>query len=197
MRRTHSPTALSEARRVVSVDEVVRGGCRYFLRHGTVDMRDLAASLAVSRATLYRVVHGRDRLLGDVLWRLGERMLATARRQRTLPGVAGVLEITRRFSAGLLEAEPLRRFLRTEPETAARVLFTAAGDVHRRAVAAQKEILAEVAGDGGPWLSRDLDQLAYLYVRIIESMLYAELLSGRQPDLDLAERAVRQLLTGD
>jgi hypothetical protein len=36
--------------------------------------------------------------------------------------------------------------------------------------------------------------MAYLYVRIIESTLYAELLTGQQPDLPLAERTIRSLL---
>ena len=36
-------------------------------------MDELAHELAVSRATLYRAVDGRDRLLGDVLWFLAER----------------------------------------------------------------------------------------------------------------------------
>lgn len=47
------------ARRVVTREQVVRGGCRYFLRHGTVDMDQLASALSISRATLYRVVQPR------------------------------------------------------------------------------------------------------------------------------------------
>jgi len=66
--------------------------------------------------------------------------------------------------------------------------------VHARAVAAQKEILADAARRGELRLVGDLDHLAYLYVRIIESTLYAELLTGQQPDLPLAERTIRSLL---
>lgn len=157
-------------------------------------MDALAASLCISRATLYRVVHGRDRLLGDVLWRLSERELAMARRERTDAGVEGVLQVTRRFCARLLAAEPFRAFLLMEPDTAARVLFTPAGDVHLRVVAVQKEILTEAARAGNMWLADDLDRLAYLYVRIFESMLYAKMLTGRELDLVLAERAAAALL---
>jgi AcrR family transcriptional regulator len=178
---------------VVSSDDVVLGACRFFLRHATVDMDRVAVDLAISRATLYRVVHSRDRLLGDVLWRLAEAMLNRARQRRTAAGVDGVLEITRTFSAALLDSEPFREFLRTEPDTAARVLFTASGGVHRRAVAVQCEILHDLATEEG-WPEKDLDHLAYLYVRLIESMLYAELLTGRRPDPELAERAIRALL---
>lgn len=182
------------ARRVVSHNDVVRGGCRYFLQHGTIDMDALAVSLCISRATLYRVVHSRDRLLGDVFWKLSERQLAIARKARTCTGVDGVLEVTRPFCARLLAAKPFRTFLAHEPDTAARVLFTPAGGVHQRVVAVQKEILIEAARTGDSWLAGDLDRLAYLYVRIFESMLYADLLTNFPPDFDLAERAAKALL---
>jgi hypothetical protein len=67
--------------RVISYDEVVAGARRHFLRNGTVDMDELAHELAVSRATLYRAVDGRDRLLGDVLWSFAERIFSRARRR--------------------------------------------------------------------------------------------------------------------
>ncbi|MEU4689527.1 QsdR family transcriptional regulator [Actinoplanes sp. NPDC023714] len=175
-------------RRVVSDDEVTRAGCHFFLRHGTVDMDGLAAAMCISRATLYRVTHGRDRLLGDVLWRLADRMLAEARRRRTRAGVDGVVEVTHRFAEELLASEPFRRFLTAEPDAAARILLTHAGGLTERVVVTQQEIFREAGLDrAGP-------DVAYLYVRIIESALYAELVAGRPADLALAERAVRTLL---
>lgn len=183
------------ARRVVSGDQVALGACRYFLAHSTLDMDALALSLSISRATLYRVVHSRDQLLGDVLWHCAERLLRQARQQRTETGIDGVLQVTRVFSAGLRDAEPFRNFLATEPETAIRVLFTPVGNVHRRAVELQKQIFAEATPAQGPWLTGDLDHLAYLYVRLFESTYYAELLAGIRPDWDLTERAARAVLS--
>ena len=180
------------ARRVVSQDQVVRGACRFFLEHGMVDMDQLAESLAISRATLYRVAHSRDGLLGEVLWRLAERLLVRARRRRTHEGADGVLEVTRWFAEQLRAAVPFHDFLRSEPDTAARVLFTASSVVHRRVVSAQREILRETHGD--EWQADALDQMAYLYVRIIESVLYAELLGAAPPDPELVERAARAVL---
>ena len=176
------------ARRVVSREQVVRGACRFFVRHGGVDMDGLAVSLAVSRATLYRVAHSRDGVLADALWLLADRVLDRARQQRTAGGVDGVLQVTRHFVAQLRTSAPFRQFLCREPETAARVLLN--DSVHRRAVAAQRDILREVR----PWSPRELDQAAFLYVRVVESVLYAELLGGTPLDLDLAERAARSLL---
>ena len=64
---------MSPNRRVITYDAIVAGARRQFLRDGTIDMEELPQELAVSRATLYRAVGGRDRLLGDVLWSLAER----------------------------------------------------------------------------------------------------------------------------
>ncbi|WP_165988530.1 QsdR family transcriptional regulator [Streptomyces sp. YIM 98790] len=197
----------AEPRRVVSREAVVRGAAGFFLRHGTVDMAALAPELAISRATLYRIAGSRDALLAEALWRLGEATLAHARRRRTAPGVEGVLEITRRFARELEGAEPFRSFLRAEPATALRLLT--AGRVHRRAVRAQQDILAGAAAGaaaGGhgpareaapPWAGAapaDLGPLAYLYIRVVESGLYAELLVGRRMEFALTERAARALL---
>jgi AcrR family transcriptional regulator len=192
--RHGSSTRSPGPRRVVTEEQVALGGCRYFLEHGTLDMDGLALSLNISRATLYRVAQSRDQLLADVLWRLAERGLSHARKGRTRQGVEGVLEVGRRFSALLLKATPFQRFLVAEPETAARILLTANGGLHSRAVEAQKEIFLEAAPPSGAWPSGDLDNIAYLLVRIFESVWYAELLAHRRPDRQLAERAIRALL---
>ena len=180
------------SRRVVTRSHVVHRACGLFLRHGTVDMEALAQDLAVSRATLYRVVGSRDGLLADVLWELGDHLLDRARHRRTGTGVDGVLEITRYFVAALRGSAPFRDFLRAEPETARRLLT--GGLVHRRAVLAQRSILLEAGERDRLWPRSGIDDLAYLYVRVVESALYAELLSNRRPDLGLAERTARAVL---
>jgi AcrR family transcriptional regulator len=176
---------------VVSRSRVIDGACRHFQRQATVDMPTVASELAVSRATLYRVVGSRDALLGDVLDRLSRQMFLAVLPNPTPKDIDGVLELTRQYGDQVLANEPFRRFLRVEPQTAARVLFTPTGGVHRRAVKVQRAVLAGVRPG---WPEEDLDGLAYLYVRLIESGLYAELLAERRPDLDRSLRAARALL---
>jgi hypothetical protein len=179
--------------RVIAYDTIVAGARRHFLREATIDMEQLAGELAISRATLYRAVDSRDRLLGDVLWSLAERTYDEARRDVRGRGVEAVIEISHRFTEGVMTAAPFRRFLETEPQTALRVLLTPAGGVHARAVALQREILTEAFAGHEQDLPGDVDSLAYLYVRLRESILYADLLSGRGPDPEVAERALRAL----
>ena len=181
------------SRRVLSYDEVLRGARAHFLQRGTIALDSLAAELGVSRATLYRLIEGRDRLLGDVLWSLGEPVLRRAMDEHGAATMDAILEISIAFYREMAGARPFRTFLEAEPGTAVRVLFTPAGAVHERAVGVQKEIFARARTAGLP-LAEDLDGLAYLYVRIVESLLYADLLSGRAPDLTLVERAARAVL---
>ena len=179
------------SRRVLAPGAVVRGAAHQFQARGSLDMDLLATQLAISRATLYRIAGSRDALLGNALWALGRRTLDRARAARQQPGVDGVIEVSRRFADRLWSARPMRRFVAAEPSTAARVLFTPSGEVHRRAILAQRDIFAEagVVPPGDPL------QLAFLYVRIMESVLYGELFSGSRVDFAVAERALRGLLT--
>jgi hypothetical protein len=159
-------------------------------------MEAVAHDLAVSRATLYRVVGSRDRLLGEVLWRLAAGALDQARDRRTSDGIDGVIEVVRDFSRRMLTTRSLRAFVAAEPETATRVLVT----VHRRGIAAVGALFDEVGlGKRGPFdptttgLVDDPERVAYLLVRIVESLCFAEL-AGTRPDLDLTEQTVRALL---
>jgi tetracycline repressor-like protein len=179
---------------VIAHGDVVRGAVRQFGTHGSLDMDLLATQLAISRATLYRVAGSRDALLGNALWALGDRTLARARTRRRQCGVDGVIEVSRRFYEKLRSSGPMRRFVDAEPQTAARVLFTPSGEVHRRAILTQRDIFVEA---GAAPASPDLYGLAFLYVRIMESVLYSELFSGQDVAFPTAERALRALLMSD
>jgi len=195
--------------RVITFEQAVEAGCRYFARHGTLDLEQVAVDLAVSRATLYRVVSSRDRLLADVLWRLAQRSLDRAKARRTRDGVEGLLEVVRCFSRHMLASKSLRQFIAREPQTATRVLATPDGGVNRLAIAATIRLFDEVGLTGGPSplavlgladrevvaprLVEDPARVAYLLVRIVEAMCFAEV-AGTTPDLDLTEQTIRALL---
>lgn len=164
-----------------------------FVQEAGVDMQALAERLAVSRATLYRVVRTQDRLLGDVLSDLADRTLRLAVEAADGTGVDRIISIGRHFSQDLVAFQPLRRFMRADPQLAIRVLFTPAGGVHERTVAAWRRIFLELQASDGLELPFDADDLAYVFVRIGESLLYADLLAGRKPDIELALQVERAL----
>ena len=179
--------------RVVAYDQVVAAAEALFHRTERLDMDELARAVSVSRATLYRVVGSRDRVLGDVLWRQGSRLLDRVAAAASGTGVDRVVLIAERFNRRLLGYPPLRRLLREEPQTAFRVLMMAEAGVHTRFVSRWRELLAQAEGDGVR-LPLALDDAAYVFVRIGESMLYSDLLGGREPDVALAAQVQRAVL---
>jgi len=183
----------ADSRRVLTYDQALRHAVHHFVRNGNVDMTALADEIPVGRATLYRVVGSRDTLLGDVLWILAHRTLGLAQREAVKTGLDRIIEISRRFKEMTLEFEPVRAFLKAEPETAFRVLLTPAGRVSDRVAEFWSVILAEAAERGEVVLPFDVDRFAYIFVRIGESLLYSDLLAGIEPDLDASETVQRLL----
>ncbi|WP_170225231.1 QsdR family transcriptional regulator [Nocardioides albertanoniae] len=155
-------------------------------------MRDLADEIGVSRATLFRWVGGRDELLTEVLWSLAEPTLRDA--VRAAPGtggakLAGALES---FSETLLSTDYFSVFLRREPERALRVLTTRAGSLQGRMTTAMQELLDDHLDPAK--LPMEAPDLAYLLVRVVETFLYTDIITGEQADPAKVGQAVAALL---
>ena len=179
--------------RVISYDQAVAAAARQFHETAGLDMERLAARLAVSRATLYRVVASRDRLLGDVLWQAGLATTERAVRASAGQGAQRLLDIALRYDREVGAYAPLRRLLTDDPATAFRVLFMPEAGVHSRFVDLWCRLFAEEQARG--WEPpHPPPALALVFVRVGESMLYADLLSGAEPDLELATTVKRSLL---
>ncbi|GAA1988776.1 QsdR family transcriptional regulator [Amycolatopsis minnesotensis] len=153
-----------------------------------IDLGELAEELGVGRATLFRWVGNRDELLGEILWSLAERVFD--RQERRGSGTELVANTVGDFVRTVNADEAFRRFLRTEPERALRLLTTKASVVQRRTIAKVAEMLAEEV-DVPPLPVADA---AYLVVRIAESFIYTDVITGGEPDADKARQAVLALL---
>ena len=88
----------------------------------------------------------------------------------------------------------MQQLLRRDATTAFRVLFTPDGRVHERMVEWWTAAFAQAAAAGHLATAIDVRKLAYIHVRIGESMLYADLLAGRDADLELAEVIQRAVI---
>jgi AcrR family transcriptional regulator len=157
-------------------------------------MRDLAGELGISRATLHRWVGSRDQLLGEILWSMTMEVFE-ARASGTLGrGAEGIADLMCTFVRTVNDSKPFREFLRNEPERALRVLTTKASVVQSRAIAKIREFLEEevVAGRLTPPLP--VEDLAYLLVRIGESFIYTDVITGAEPDAAKAHAATAALL---
>jgi AcrR family transcriptional regulator len=177
---------------VIAPEVLLRGAAHHYLQHSTIDMDALANELAISRATLYRAVGSRDALLGEVFWAIAKILIAEAAGEAGGTGPDRVIEVSRIFTELLESAQQMRRFVTEEPQTAARVLFTAAADVRHHAIDAQLKIFIESGIEGDP---AELRRRAALYLRTLEGVLYGPLLGSGPIAFESAEPALRALLT--
>lgn len=170
---------------------------RWFLAGRRIEMQELAAELGVNRATLFRWVGSRDDLLGEIIWSLAEPTLTHVIEGSPGHGGRRITAAAGRFATLVDQAPFLRVFLRREPERALRILTTRASTVQARMVSAIEALLREEITHGRLDPPLPPPDLAYLIVRIIESFLYADIITGEQLDVAKAEQAIAALLVRD
>lgn len=169
---------------------------RDWLAGERIDVGALAARLNIGRATAFRWVGSRDLLLGEILWSLcDELMQDTAARQRGR-GAQRVAAICESAIRALVAFEPLRRFVRGDPEYAVRLLTSKLGSVQARAIERVRDLLQFETDRGALSPPLAVDTLAYLIVRLCESFIYAEATSDQQVDVADAGLAIELLLSG-
>jgi AcrR family transcriptional regulator len=167
---------------------------RRFLAGDRLDMSALATELGVNRVTLYRWVGSREKLLVEVIWSLGAQTLKNETRRTRKTGSERIVTIVGRFVAAVLSNPGFSRFLADEGELAMRLLTRRDMDFQPRLIDAVERLLAEEADAGRMELPADLHDVAYTMVRIVESYIYLDLITGEQPDARRAESILRLLL---
>jgi AcrR family transcriptional regulator len=194
-----APTALERAvadgadpARATPLD-ALRIARRIWLAEGRVDMGALASELRISRATLYNWVGDRDRLTAEVLWSMTADLIARAKAKAKGRGAAYLSEVNRHYLTELAAFAPSRRFIERDPEVALRVLTSAKTPYQRRLIDALTEMIDEQVDNAGYVPPLDPPTLAYLIIRIGESFIFNDVITGSEPDLDKAMQASRVL----
>ena len=182
-------------RRVTPLD-LFRAARRTWIAGERIDIGALAAELGIARATAFRWVGSREQLLGEVVWSLCEPLLqqaASATRSRGAARVAAICEVSIR---SMLAYAPLRRFIEQDAEFALRLLTSKHGVLQARVIAQVRALLQAEADRGALTLALNVDTLAYLVVRLAESFIYADVISGQRIDATDAGMAIELLLSG-
>lgn len=178
---------------ILEHEQVLAAARQTFIREGRLDMQELAQELAVSRATLYRVVSSRERLLGDVLWSLGELSLAAAVQETEgKMDLRRILRIGARFRELVLTSEELKTFVQSEPSTAAAAIFTP-GAKRESLVQAWESLLLQAMEDQDASLTIDAENAAEIIVSLGASMLYENLANDQESDTDLVAVVLHSL----
>jgi AcrR family transcriptional regulator len=174
--------------------DALRAARERWLESGRIEMGELAAALGVSRATLYRWVGTRERLLGEVLWTFAQASMGDAVAAARGAGPDYVAEVIERYLESAARFAPLRRFVEQDPEYALRVLASKHSPMQRRSIAAMRDLLEEQVSRGALRPPLPIDDLAYLLIRISESYLYSDVITGSEPDVGRAADAIHALL---
>ena len=174
--------------------DALRLARQHWLAGERLEMGALAEQLGISRATLYTWVGSKDRLLGEVLWSFAGDGLKQVTAQANGTGADYILDVFERFARMNASFEPLLRFVKDEPELALRLITSKHGPVQARMIAATRELLTEQIQAGALEPAFDVDTLSYLIIRVAESFIYSDVITGSEPDVDQAVEVVRVLL---
>lgn len=179
--------------------DALRRARRMWLKGERIHLASLSAELNIGRATLFRWVGNKDLLLGEVLWSLYEPLRLEALSTTPGQGVDFVVGVYRHINSTLLHSEPLRRFIREDPEYALKILTSSQSTIHSRTVEANTRTLRDQIASGHIHPPLNVNSLSYFMVRLAESCLYSDIINGREPrdeELEDACTAVRILLGG-
>jgi AcrR family transcriptional regulator len=158
-------------------------------------MSALAERLGVNRVTLYRWVGSREQLLVEVIWSLAERTLENLRGEVDERGGERIVQVITGFIDQVLKNPGMSRFLADEGELAMRLLTWTDMGFQPRLITDVQTMLEEEFATGALELSPELHQdVAYTIVRIVESYVYLDRITGEEPDARRAEQVLRLLL---
>jgi len=167
---------------------------RQWLAGERVEMSALARELGVNRVTLYRWVGSREQLLVEVIWQLAEQAMRILDEEAERTGADRVVH----SASGLVDVAivnpGMRYWLAQEGEAAMRLLTLRESGYQERLAEWFEQLLREESDDGRLELDADVTDVAYAIVRLMESYVYTDLITGEQPEAGRAEPVLRMLL---
>ncbi|UJJ33064.1 QsdR family transcriptional regulator [Halopseudomonas maritima] len=181
-------------RRVTPLDALSAARAQW-LKGQRININTLAETLGVNRATLFRWVGNRDQLYAEVIWSLALPGYEQAVSQAPGTGADYVCNLFTEIFALFSSATPLHTFLQNDTEYALHILIGKDSLIQQRTTEIVQQALEQQVAGGHLQPAIALPTLAYLLVRLAESFLYCDVLSGRQPDREAALLAVRLLVS--
>ncbi|SFR60217.1 hypothetical protein SAMN05216203_1703 [Marinobacter daqiaonensis] len=175
--------------------DVLREGRRRWLRGERISLNDLAETVGIGRTTLFRWVGTKEVLMAEIMWSVYEPTLEKGKAEATGTGPDYIADVCRYTMTAVVASEPLRHFIRDDPQFALQVL-TATRLLQERRLNAMKTLLAEEQAKGTIQPTLELDSLALIIIRLTESFSYSDLIVGRPPAIEEACKAIRTLCGG-
>jgi AcrR family transcriptional regulator len=149
-----------------------------------VDILQIAGRLGIGRATVYRWFGSRERVIGAVVVRIAEGLVADARAQARGRGASRLIATFDHLNRALADSTTLRRFLDEERRTALRIITSSDGVVQPRMVALIQEAIDDEVEAGRYEPPVDTGTLAYAIVRLAEAFLFNDAVADIRGDVD-------------
>lgn len=177
-----------------SPDDVLGLVTQQYLEGQRVDITVVAATLGLGRATIYRWFGSRQMLLGEVVARQLELLVARKRAEVPERGAAGLLEVLDRVNRTLSRSRALRRLIEQERDSAMRMLTSGAGVVEPRAVACVEAMIAEEIAARRYEPPVEPATLAYALVHLRHAFLLGDAAIGIRGDYERLREVQAALL---
>lgn len=190
---SHEAVNSAPGRARATHDDVIDLAYAWFRAGRRVDIGQLARELGIGRATVYRWCSGREHILGEVVWRILIEAIERVESRHPGDDAATFIENFGRMAAMVRSYEPLERFLADDPEYALRVLTSRYSVVQGRLIdwtVARLRLIPDIESH------TDATDLAYAIVRVGESFIWSDMITGQRPQPDKATTMVRLLVVG-
>lgn len=163
-----------------------------------ISIGELAATVGVSRVTLYRWVGSREQLIEEILWSFAKPTFASAANTAPGKGVEHIVETHRRFMTDLAAFEPMRWFLLDNPTEAIRIQTNDPSSAHSRLIVSAQAQLVEQERLGHLKLAAPAARIAELIVFTNGALLYSAIIGARDAATAIEQACIidRLLLMG-
>lgn len=172
--------------------DVLDTAMRLYLHGERVDVQAIAAELGLGRSTIYRWFGSREGLVGEVLVRAVQPVIAESRASARGTGAEALLDAFDRINRSLAAAPALRAFLEHERD-ALRILTSSAGPVQPRMVELVTAMIEDEVAAGTFEPPVEPSTLGYAIVRLAEAFLYNDA-DGLRGDVDRLREVEAALL---
>lgn len=170
---------------------------QWFIGARRIELQKLAVELGISRATAYRWAGSAEQLVGKVLASLVDDTFKQIVERTTSTGSERVLEVIAQGMRYARDFQPLQQFLAKDAQLGLKIVASKYSPVQERTIANIQQLLEEEINAGHMSLPVTPDVMAYALTRIIESFLYADLITGAAPELDNASSILELMLRQD
>ena len=167
---------------------------RNFLSGERIDMSALARDLDINRVTLYRWVGSREQLMVELIWSFTDRTIDWLDADITATGADRMIELGTRYLEAINDNHGMNVWLGYEGEYAMRLATSNETDFQSRLIAKVEVPFGEEAAAGRLDLPVDVHEVAFVFVRLIESYVYRDLITADRSDPKCLKPILNMLL---